>query len=74
MNNIKKEDKGFVETHLDCPSCEHKKCFAINKDGSGYCFSCRTRIPNYKKGNNTTAEIKPVSIMVKILMMTLKLE
>jgi len=65
LNNIKKEDKGFVETHLDCPSCEHKKCFAINKDGSGYCFSCRTRIPNYKKGNNTTAEIKPVSIINK---------
>ena len=46
----KDSDSKFVNTHLDCPSCGHKKCFGINSDGSGYCFSCQTRIPNYEEG------------------------
>ena len=45
----KDSDSKFVNTHLDCPSCGHKKCFGINSDGSGWCFSCQTRIPNYKE-------------------------
>ena len=31
----------FKHTHLSCPFCEHKGCFSINEDGSGYCFSCK---------------------------------
>ena len=46
----KNSDSKFVKTHLDCPGCGHKKCFGINSDGSGYCFSCQTRIPNYEEG------------------------
>ena len=38
-----KRKKGFVQKHLECPSCGHKKCYAINADGSGWCFSCNYR-------------------------------
>ena len=31
----------FKHTHLSCPFCEHKGCFSINEDWSGYCFSCK---------------------------------
>ena len=31
----------FKHTHLLCPFCEHKGCFSINEDWSGYCFSCK---------------------------------
>ena len=31
----------FNHTHLSCPFCEHKGCFSINEDWSGYCFSCK---------------------------------
>ena len=44
-----KKENGFVQTHLECPSCGHKKCYAINADGSGYCFSCGFR-KKHEKG------------------------
>ncbi len=34
------KDNSFVHTHLECPSCGHKKCYALRADGSGLCFSC----------------------------------
>ena len=37
----------FVETHKDCPACNHRECLAINEDGSAKCFSCGTYIRNY---------------------------
>ena len=39
----------FKYTHLSCPSCEHKGCFSINEDWSGYCFSCKEYIANVKE-------------------------
>ena len=37
----------FVETHKDCPACNHRKCLGVNEDGSAKCFSCGTYIRNY---------------------------
>tara|TARA_X000001388_G_scaffold18248_1_gene11547 strand:- start:2484 stop:4142 length:1659 start_codon:yes stop_codon:yes gene_type:complete len=37
----------FVETHKDCPVCNHRKCLGVNADGSAHCFSCGTYIRNY---------------------------
>ena len=37
----------FVETHKDCPACNHRGCLAINEDGSAKCFSCGTYIRNF---------------------------
>jgi len=37
----------FVETHKDCPACNHRKCLGVNADGSAHCFSCGTYIRNY---------------------------
>lgn len=46
----------FKHTHLTCPSCEHKGCFSINEDGSGYCFSCK----KYTGNVETITDIKEV--------------
>lgn len=46
----------FKHTHLSCPSCEHKGCFSINEDGSGYCFSCK----KYTSNVETITNIKEV--------------
>jgi twinkle protein len=43
------KDVGFKETHKTCPICNHKKCLGVNPDGSAWCFSCKTRIKDYKK-------------------------
>ncbi len=37
----------FVETHKDCPVCNHRKCLGVNADGSAHCFSCGAYIRNY---------------------------
>mgnify|MGYP003111775522 FL=1 len=37
----------FVETHKDCPTCNHRECLGVNEDGSAKCFSCGTYIRNY---------------------------
>ena len=46
----------FKHTHLSCPSCEHKGCFSINEDGSGYCFSCK----EYTSDVNTITNIEEI--------------
>lgn len=57
----KKENDGFIagKTHLDCPSCGHKGCYAINQDGSGWCFSCRVRTPKTTINGTTVVNITP---------------
>jgi twinkle protein len=42
----------FVKFHQPCPVCDSSDACSINEDGSAYCFSCNTRIPNYEKGDN----------------------
>ena len=42
----------FVKFHQPCPVCSSSDACSINEDGSAYCFSCNTRIPNYEKGDN----------------------
>ena len=37
----------FVQYHKPCPLCGSSDAASINDDGSAYCFSCYTRIPNY---------------------------
>jgi len=39
----------FAKYHLPCPSCGGGDPVSVNEDGSGYCFSCETRFPDYEK-------------------------
>tara|TARA_R110000772_G_scaffold116878_2_gene222078 strand:- start:2451 stop:4106 length:1656 start_codon:yes stop_codon:yes gene_type:complete len=43
----------FVEYRLPCNLCGGSDPVALNEDGSGFCFSCNTLIPNYN-GDNVT--------------------
>ena len=47
----------FVKLHQPCPLCSSSDACSINDDGSAYCFSCSTRIPNYESGG-TVADFK----------------
>jgi len=53
---VEAAENRFKHTHLSCPSCEHKGCFSINEDGSGYCFSCK----KYTSNVETITNIKEV--------------
>ena len=52
----------FAKYHLPCPSCGGGDPVSVNEDGSGYCFSCETRFPDYEKATGgetiTTNEIQ----------------
>jgi len=39
----------FAKYHLPCPDCGGGDPVSVNEDGSGYCFSCETRFPDYDK-------------------------
>ena len=43
----------FAKYHLPCPECGGSDPVSINKDGSGFCFSCRTHFKNYEKSCRT---------------------
>ena len=40
----------FVKLHQPCTLCSSSDACSINEDGSAYCFSCNTHIPNYDAG------------------------
>jgi hypothetical protein len=37
--------RGFTATHQQCPCGQHKGCYALRADNSGYCFSCGKNFP-----------------------------
>lgn len=43
----------FVKHKLPCPACGGSDPVSVNDNGSGFCFSCRTYLPNY-----STAEVQ----------------
>ena len=43
----------FVKHKLPCPACGGSDPVSVNDNGSGFCFSCRTYLPNYR-----TAEVQ----------------
>ena len=54
----------FAKYHLPCPDCGGSDPVSINEDGSGYCFSCKTRFKNYEEScdgsiDSTLIDIKP---------------
>jgi twinkle protein len=56
----------FVETHKDCPACNHRGCLAINEDGSAKCFSCGTYIRNYTgEAMETTPRLVKDSVTIR---------
>ena len=56
----------FVETHKDCPACNHRECLAINEDGSAKCFSCGTYIRNYTgEAMETTPRLVKDSVTIR---------
>ncbi len=48
----------FVEYHKPCPLCGSSDAVSINEDGSGYCFSCYERIPNYNNPEEKVGDFK----------------
>ena len=43
----------FVKHRLPCPACGGSDPVSVNDNGSGWCFSCGTYLPNY-----STAEVQ----------------
>ena len=56
----------FVETHKDCPACNHRECLGVNADGSAHCFSCGTYIRNYTgEAMETTPRLVKDSVTIR---------
>jgi len=56
----------FVETHKDCPACNHRGCLGVNADGSAHCFSCGTYIRNYTgEAMETTPRLVKDSVTIR---------
>ena len=52
----------FAKYHLPCPDCGGSDPVSVNKDGSGFCFSCRTHFKNYEKSCALPMEQRPTDI------------
>ena len=52
----------FVKYYLPCPDCGGSDPVSVNKDGSGFCFSCRTHFKNYEKSCALPMEQRPTDI------------
>ena len=48
----------FVKFHQPCPLCDSSDAASINADGSAFCFSCDTRIPNYSNPEENVEDFK----------------
>jgi hypothetical protein len=57
---LQAEKTGFTVTHQQCPCGQHKGCYALRNDNSGYCFSCGKNFPSSDR-KNTTASTVPTS-------------
>jgi hypothetical protein len=42
---LQAEKTGFTATHQQCPCGQHRGCYALRADNSGYCFSCGRNFP-----------------------------
>jgi hypothetical protein len=42
---LQAEKTGFTATHQQCPCGQHRGCYALRADASGYCFSCGKNFP-----------------------------
>jgi len=49
----------FIETHIECPCGDSSDAYSVNKDGSGYCFSCSQYFKPPKE-EETIIESNPV--------------
>jgi hypothetical protein len=55
---LQAEKTGFTATHQQCPCGQHRGCYALRNDNSGYCFSCGKNFPSSDR-KNTTALTRP---------------
>ena len=53
----------FVQYHKPCPLCGSSDAASINDDGSAYCFSCYTRIPNYDNPEEKVEDFRTYKMM-----------
>jgi hypothetical protein len=44
-NKIFSTNSAFTATHQQCPCGQHRGCYALRNDNSGYCFSCGKNFP-----------------------------
>lgn len=53
----------FIETHLECPCRQSSDAFALNEDGTGFCFSCGKYFKESELDKETLVNYKGLEII-----------
>jgi hypothetical protein len=56
---LQAEKTGFIATHQQCPCGQHRGCYALRNDNSGYCFSCGRNFPTAENRRAVPTRISP---------------